>query len=658
MISAETRLALKVGLATALGVLVAFWFHFQDAYWVGISAFLICAERVGNSFDKMVQRILCTIAGAGSALFVAHYFMESPVMLILVSFLFMTFVVYKGFKNDDWYIWIFTAITFFMVVATVFTGADKLGILNVAFYRSLDIMLGSVIGFLVSIVVFPVHAGEILEAKMPLFLNNFERYYSATFESLFSKKKKSAVLAALRQEMSAEVAIIASMRRAAEKESVFFERERRVLLGQGERISIAIKEFTALEQHFHTADLSYLQNYQTELWALHDCFKLFLHEPLKHNADIEKILLQLHLRYDDLRRQGLNFGYSLDAVTVFHEWVGLHQLLFDLIKAPLKKELKCYRIKIKNWVQYGLQNRFYWLFGMKVGFAMLLCPLLWVGFALPGAMQIAVSMGAVLNLDFHATKQKSVMRIYGCFLGAVLAMVSLLILRVESLTILLILIFAVAYYCSYLHNSASRFSYLGTQAIVAFLMGVIVNFSPSPIPDPAVERLVDIIGGVLMLYFILEILWPFSKKELINHYQGQLDEHFMNLTDMTQDFLKKPDFDLLGSMEKPLRIIKRDAAQATKQGLPLPYYVGVLDQLEAFLVFIAMQHRKLKDYESWVKEIMETVKIGSAACSAQLMEKFDQLLLSLRAQTLKGDFVPLENIMIIGTLVRLGRALV
>ena len=171
------------------------------------------------------------------------------------------------------------------------------------------------------------------------------------------------------------------------------------------------------------------------------------------------------------------------------------------------------------------------------------------------------------------------------------------------------------------------------------------------------ERLVDIMGAVLMLYFILEILWPFSKKELISHYQGQLDEHLMKLTDMTEDYLKSPDFDFLSSLEKPLRIIKRDVAQSTKQGIGLPHYVTVLDQLEAFLVFIAIQHRKLKGYEIWVKEILESVKVGTPACSAQLLEKINRLLLGMRAQTLKGDFVPLENVMTIGTLTRMAKAL-
>ena len=324
MMLPETRLALKVGLATALATLVALCLQLQDAYWVGISAFLICAEQVGNSLDKMIQRILCTLLGAVCGLIVVHFLIEDPIGLVLVAFLFITILTYQGFKNDNWYIWIFTLITFFMVVTTVFTGAKAHAVLDVALYRSWDIIVGSVIGFLVNLLVFPVRAGAVLDAALPLFLDEFEAYYDAVMQSFFSSKTEAGLLT-LRDRLVAKSARLSALRRAAEKEAVFFEGERRRVLVHFERVQIAVTQWLAMVQHFDGANLRYLQCYQREFAEVQACFKRFLRNPLQAHADLKKTLQQLHLRYDQRRHEGLNFQYSLEAVTVFHECVALHQ---------------------------------------------------------------------------------------------------------------------------------------------------------------------------------------------------------------------------------------------------------------------------------------------------------------------------------------------
>ncbi len=656
MMNAPARLAFKVGLATVLAVLAAFAFHLQDGYWVGISAFLICADRVGNSLEKMLQRIACTLIGAGCGVIVSHIWIENPFLLVMVSFCFVVLTVYQGFKNDAWYLWIFTTITFFMVVATTMTGAAPQAILDVAFYRSLDITVGSMIGFLVNLWVFPIHAGQELEAQLPVFLHDFEQYYSAAIEALFIPARRGG-LPEWRQKIATRLAVLNTMSLAAARESIFWERQRRSLLEHVERVRLAIKQFKALEVHFDREDLSYLQPYQKEIFALQDTFKRFLREPLFHDAAVEEALAHLYQVYDERRRQGLNFEYAPEAVLLFHEVVGLHQLLFDLIKAPLHRGLAPYKIKqtLSNHLQNLWHRRFYWLFGVKVGLGILLCPLIWTAFALPGATQIAVSMGAVLNLDFNATKQKSLMRVYGCFIGAALAIFTLMVLRVESLSLLLLLIFAVAYGCSHLHNSASRYAYLGTQAIVAYLMGVIVGFAPSWVPDPAVERLVDIIGGVLFLYFILEWLWPFSKQELQAHYQEQLALHFQKIKTLTLAYVQHPDFALMRSLEQPLRLMRRDLAQAKQNGVKPPLYALQLEPLETLLFFVATYGVQLQSQSLWIQEMLDALDQGSLKA---FLAKRQQSLQALRRETQQGHFTPLAQIILFGTLWRMVDAFV
>ena len=396
--NAQTRLALKVGLATALSTFLALWFHLKDPYWSGVSAFLICVDSIDNSFIKMLQRIGCTLLGAVFGVLAVHFFMETPVLLVVVAFFAMVLCVYRGFQSHNWYVWLFTTITFFMVVSAAMIGSTSLDTLNIALYRSLNIILGSVTGFVVA------------------------WFFSNTSSSLLQPKK-------------------------------------------GKRFKIEIN----LQEH---------------------------------------------------------------------------------------------------WVRFK-QNRYYWLFGVKVALCMIAFPLLWAQFNLPGATQIAVSIGAVLNIDFIATQKKSNMRVLGCFLGAVCAVIALIVLRVETLSFLLILVFLMAFACSYFHNSTSSFSYAGTQAIVAFLMGVVIDFQPSIIPDPSIERLVNIMGGVLLLHVVLNYLWPFSKSAQIKHYQGQLRQRISDLQQIIAGCLTDSSYDLMASVEKDHALLKRDMAQLSKLGVTL-----------------------------------------------------------------------------------------
>ena len=407
--NAQTRLALKVGFAAALSILLALSFHFQDPYWTGISAFLVCVDSADNSFQRMLQRVGCTLLGALGGLLAAHYLMDNPVLLILVAFVVMLLCVYKGLQSHNWYVWIFSVITFFMVIADVMTNASTQNILDVGVYRCLNIILGSTVGFAVA-------------------------------------------------------------------------------------------------------------------WT-------FSSAPRK-------------------------------------------------VKGPRKR---CYKLKVTDHWKRFRQNRFYAWFGVKVALAMVAFPLLWAQFNLPGATQIAVSIGAVLNIDFIATRQKSQMRVLGCFLGAIAAVFTLLVLRVETLSFLLVLVFAVAFACSYFHNSSSPFAYAGTQAVVAFLMGVVVSFEPSTIPDPSIERLVDIIGGVLLLNLVLQYLWPFSPQAQLKHFHGQVEQRLADIKSIAQGCLQHPQYDLFESAAPNLQLLKRDTAQLQKLKGTLPDTIPPLGALESAL---------------------------------------------------------------------------
>ena len=640
---ASSRLAFKVGLATALSVLIGLWMHLEDPFWIGISAFLVCAEQMGNSLEKTALRILCTLTGATLGILTAHFFIDNSVFFVLTGFVIMTYSVYRGFRDDQFYIWIFTAITYFMVISEVLATGSPLAALNAGLYRSIDIIVGCVVGLSISLTVFPVHASKALEAALPQFLTELDAYYVSLMDAFFRpcEGKNDKIIASATQ--------ISSIATTAHKETVLFERSRSLIITTVEKLCLAVKELHNFETRLHTADIRYLAFFKAEWMPLQTAFQTFLVKRTDVSEHAAKAALQaLYQRYDVVRHEGGNFQYSPEAVTVFHELVALHQLLLDLIKTKPERKRPLFRTPIKDWKLQLKQNRFYLLYATKIGLGMMAFPLLWVQLALPGATQIGVSMGAVLNVDFNASAHKSWMRFWGCMLGAALSLFVLMVLRVESLFFLMALIFAVAFFCSKLHNSSSRYAYLGTQAIVAFLMGTVTTFSPTLIPDAAVERFVDVTAGVLFLSFILHVLSPFKKKDLLLHYCSQVEKALNDLAEMTQAYCTAPTFDLIRSMQTPLRILKQNAPQS-----PHAAYIKKIPALEALLIYISFSTQTLGPSQWIVTEALNAFKTTDSKQGKAFQARITVFLSDIRARTLQGDFLPLQEAMTLGAVIRM-----
>ncbi len=136
----------------------------------------------------------------------------------------------------------------------------------------------------------------------------------------------------------------------------------------------------------------------------------------------------------------------------------------------------------------------------------LIGPLLWMFFCLPGFSQIAVSIGAVLGMDTENTKYKGFLRVLGCAAGALVVFI-FLGLGVNNIFIFLILLFLVSVFFLYFHFSDSEISYFGTQAVVVFYIGVAAGLTPETSLTASIERLIGIIGGVCTIVIVLNLLW-------------------------------------------------------------------------------------------------------------------------------------------------------
>ncbi|HDT6566766.1 TPA: FUSC family protein [Enterobacter cloacae] len=108
------------------------------------------------------------------------------------------------------------------------------------------------------------------------------------------------------------------------------------------------------------------------------------------------------------------------------------------------------------------------------------------------------------------TVHKLTLRIIGCLIGAIIGMFSLLFI-VPGLTDigqLMVLIFIVILMAAWISTGNERIAYAGIQLGLAFLLTVLQGFTPTTDLNAALDRIIGILLGNLVVYVIFTRIWP------------------------------------------------------------------------------------------------------------------------------------------------------
>lgn len=110
------------------------------------------------------------------------------------------------------------------------------------------------------------------------------------------------------------------------------------------------------------------------------------------------------------------------------------------------------------------------------------------------------------------TVHKLTLRIVGCLIGAFIGVLSLVYIVPELTDIgqLMVLIFGVILLAAWVSSGNERIAYAGIQIGLAFLLTVLHGFSPSTDLDVALDRILGILLGNIVVYLIFTRLWPIS----------------------------------------------------------------------------------------------------------------------------------------------------
>ena len=130
-----------------------------------------------------------------------------------------------------------------------------------------------------------------------------------------------------------------------------------------------------------------------------------------------------------------------------------------------------------------------------------LAPVSPVTIGLTAVMVMSVPVSVILEADTGVIVQRSAHRVIGCLLGALFGLACLAVVGSDFVLWTLLLATGV-WICSQVQTGSTGISYVGTQAMFAFVMSMVQSQGPPLSISPGLERLVGVMAGLSVMFVI------------------------------------------------------------------------------------------------------------------------------------------------------------
>ncbi len=141
------------------------------------------------------------------------------------------------------------------------------------------------------------------------------------------------------------------------------------------------------------------------------------------------------------------------------------------------------------------------------GIAIAVIPVIWNALELPGLGQTPITAFVVLMAMRREPGWTAANRLAGCLLGGAYGLLCMRFVD-DNVWLWLVLLFAGLYVSSHVKHGNGDAAYAGHQAAVAILLSMVQGFAPSPDILPAINRLVGIVGGIVVVVAANALLMP------------------------------------------------------------------------------------------------------------------------------------------------------
>jgi uncharacterized membrane protein YccC len=156
--SAALRLCFRMTIAGILAYALAEMLALPQGYWAVFSSIIIMQASVGGSVKATIDRLIGTIGGAVAGAIVAYAVPHQNLLTLGIALVVaLVPLTLLAALRPNYRVAPLTA-----VIVLLTPGAQQLGPLGSAFYRILEITLGSLVGLVVSLVIVPARAHNLV----------------------------------------------------------------------------------------------------------------------------------------------------------------------------------------------------------------------------------------------------------------------------------------------------------------------------------------------------------------------------------------------------------------------------------------------------------------------------------------------------------------
>jgi uncharacterized membrane protein YccC len=147
------------------------------------------------------------------------------------------------------------------------------------------------------------------------------------------------------------------------------------------------------------------------------------------------------------------------------------------------------------------------------GIAIALIPTIWEGLQLPGLSQTPITAFIILTAMRHAAAWKAVTRLVGCLLGALYGLAAMHLVG-DAMLPWLAAQMAGLYVAGHVSRGGGDVAYAGQQGGVAIIIAMIQGEMPAETVLPAIDRLVGVFGGILVVAICHPLLVPLISRAI------------------------------------------------------------------------------------------------------------------------------------------------
>jgi|GEM_PF-4251616 len=179
-LSLNTRHCLRVAMATMIAIIIGHVFAIPKAYWLTISALVVLQPSIGATLLRAKQRSISTLVGVliGAMITILTH------QLFWLTALIGLFSLFLGvyFSSKDYLKTIF----FLSILVMIMMGLFATNIWQFVFYRFFDTLLGVIIGFVLSLILWPVSAKSLLQQDFLKLIQHYRQLSNAIFDQFIS----------------------------------------------------------------------------------------------------------------------------------------------------------------------------------------------------------------------------------------------------------------------------------------------------------------------------------------------------------------------------------------------------------------------------------------------------------------------------------------